>query len=181
MNINFEELSFVRLSTEYNILPFDCADSDLNDFIVTDAKPCLESLLAVTYLIEHNVNTLAFFSVSNDKITYEDTNEFLSRRKFKKVFQGRFPPSKQYKSYPAVKIGRLAVHVNYQNDGIGRFLLDYIKGLFITNNRTGCMYITVDAYKKSLSFYEKNGFQFLSSDDEKSDTRLMYYDLSELK
>ena len=52
--------------------------------------------------------------------------------------------------------------------------------LFIDNNRTGCKFITVDAYAQSLDFYVKNGFNFLTDQDIGKDTRLMYFDLSPL-
>lgn len=90
------------------------------------------------------------------------------------------PEGKRYKSYPAVKIGRLGVHCDYQNCGFGSQLLDYIKGMFIDNNRTGCQYITVDAYSKSLRYYEKNGFKYLTDLDRGKDTRQMYFSLIDL-
>ena len=37
--------------------------------------------------------------------------------------------------------------------------------LFVNNNQTGCRFITVDAYKQSLHFYEQNNFQFLDQKD----------------
>jgi ribosomal protein S18 acetylase RimI-like enzyme len=80
---------------------------------------------------------------------------------------------------PAVKIGRLGVHTKYQKSGIGTQLLDTIKFLFIDNNKTGCRYITVDAYnnEKTIPFYRKNGFNFLTESDSGDTTRLMYFDL----
>ena len=90
------------------------------------------------------------------------------------------PFGKRYKSYPAVKIGRFGVHHEYQNGGFGSQLLDSIKGMFIINNKTGCQYITVDAYKQSLPFYEKNGFKYFSDDDKEKDTRQMYYSLVDI-
>ena len=90
------------------------------------------------------------------------------------------PLGKRYKSYPAVKIGRFAVHQKYQKCGFGCQLIDYIKGMFITNNRTGCQYITVDAYKQSLKFYEKNGFKYFTEKDKDDDTRQMYFSLVDL-
>lgn len=90
------------------------------------------------------------------------------------------PEGKKYRSYPAVKIGRLAVHSDYQKNGFGSQLLDYIKGMFITHNRTGCQYITVDAYKDSLRFYEKNGFKYFNERDKARDTRQMYFSLLDL-
>lgn len=87
------------------------------------------------------------------------------------------PDGKQYKSYPAVKIGRLGVHKSFHKMGFGSQLLDYIKGMFIVNNRTGCQYVTVDAYQHSTSFYEKNGFKYFSDSDLGKDTRQMYFSL----
>jgi GNAT superfamily N-acetyltransferase len=79
-----------------------------------------------------------------------------------------------------MKIGRLGVSNNFKGQGIGTIILDYIKELFITNNRTGCRFITVDAYGASLTFYERNGFGYLTSKDKGMDTRLMYFDLMKL-
>lgn len=76
-----------------------------------------------------------------------------------------------------MKIGRLAVNVDFQGQGLGKIILDYLKQLFIENNRTGCKFITVDAYSQSLHFYEKNGFEYLTAKDAGDDTRLMYFDL----
>ncbi len=134
-------------------------------------------MLSVTYLFEYNGETLAFFSVSNDKISITD---FESNRGFKRLIQGVMPDGKKYKSYPAVKIGRLAVHHKYQRAKFGCQLLDLIKGMFITDNRTGCQYITVDAYAKSLGFYEKNGFKYFTGADIGKDTRQMYFSLVDL-
>ena len=80
-------------------------------------------------------------------------------------------------SYPAVKIGRLGVSADYKGQGYGNAILDYIKIFFLSNNKTGCKYITVDAYRQSLPFYEKNSFEYLTEKDKDKDTRLMYFDL----
>lgn len=91
------------------------------------------------------------------------------------------PQGKRFSSYPAMKIGRLGVSVDYKGQGWGTIIIDYLKELFISNNRTGCRYITVDAYRESLGFYERNEFSFLTTKDVDSDTRLMYFDLIQLK
>lgn len=57
----------VRLHTAHIIKPFDCGDSDLNDFILNDSINILNELLAVTYLIENKENTIAFYSVLNNR------------------------------------------------------------------------------------------------------------------
>lgn len=173
--MNFSSLSLIRLSEEHPIKPFDCGDHDLNDFLLNDAKKYHKQLLAVTYLLENQEDTMAFFSMLNDKISIEQAD---SKTKWRKLFRDRMPEGKQFKSYPAVKIGRLGVSTSFKGQGLGTMILDYVKELFVTNNRTGCRYLTVDAYRESLDFYIKNGFNFLTEIDKNSDTRLMYYDLA---
>ena len=50
---------------------------------------------------------------------------------------------------------------------------------FVCNNKTGCRFITVDAYNNpdTIDFYQRNEFDFLTPSDEQEDTRQMYYDL----
>lgn len=50
---------------------------------------------------------------------------------------------------------------------------------FSNENKTGCRYLLVDAYNdgEGTEFYSKNGFSFLTRDDEVDDTRIMFFDL----
>lgn len=54
-------------------MSFDCGDPDLNDFLITDAKNYLRSMMALTYLLEdENENkTVAYYSLLNDKIVFD--------------------------------------------------------------------------------------------------------------
>jgi GNAT superfamily N-acetyltransferase len=171
--MDFSALSFIRLTPEYELKPFDCNDADLNGFLLNDARPHIPELLSVTYLIEDEANTISFFSLLNDKITLKDVLDNKEWNKIRKVI----PFRKKFKSYPAMKIGRLGVSNDFKGHGYGKAILDYLKILFITKNRTGCRFITVDAYAESLGFYEKNGFDYLTSTDLGKDTRLMFFDL----
>ena len=167
----------IRLSLDSTIKPFDCGDSDLNEFLAKDSKKFIENLLAVTYIIEDTENTIAFFSLLNDKISILDTE---TKNQWRKLVKDKLPYGKRYNSYPAMKIGRLGVSILHKNQGWGTDILNYLKDLFVTNNRTGCRFITVDAYRDSLNFYEKNGFKYLTLSDKNSDTRLMFFDLKQL-
>ena len=171
------EIKLIRLQPETVILPFDCGDTDLNGFLFDNAINYSKDLMAVTYLIQDNEKTIAYFNYLNDKISHTDLDG--SIEKFAARIGVLLPKEKShYKSYPAVKIGRLAVHLEFQNgQGYGKKIINFTKGLFTNKNKTGCKFITVDAYRKSLPFYEKMGFKYLSSRDIKSDTRLMYYNL----
>ena len=177
--MDWNKIRLYRLNTEYTIQPFDCGDEDLNDFLVNDSLHYTNNLIAVTYIFEDTEysKTVGFFSVINDKITASQTNGS-GWKKFRKTI----PPKKRFNSYPAVKLGRLGVSKEYQGQRIGSDILNYIKGLFLDSNKTGCRFITVDAYnnEQTLKFYLKNGFVFLTRDDSKDNTRLMYFDLISL-
>lgn len=176
--IDLSNYSLIRLTEDYSIKAFDCDDADLNDFLFNDAKDYLKGLLAVTHLIEdvENNNTIAFFSMFNDKISLKDTNNNFWNKLRKEI-----PSRKKLPSYPAVKLGRLGVSNDYKGQRFGKMILDFLKIHFVTNNRTGCRFLTVDAYKKSLGFYEKQGFLYLTKEDIDEDTRQMHYDLFQLQ
>lgn len=172
----------VRLSPGHIFKPFDCGDDDLNSFLLNDSIEQQENLFSVTYIIENETETIAFFTLLNDKVVY--TEEEISKNAWKKRVGEHVPYEKRgFESFPAMKIGRFGVTSTLQKSGIGRTIIDYIKTLFVTNNRTGCRFITVDAYKDSIGFYKKNLFDFfppISSEDEveDDDTALMFYDLT---
>ena len=168
----------VRLTNNYPLKPFDCGNVDLNDFLLSDAKAYASRLLAVTYLLENENELLAFFSLSNDRITIKESDKATWRK-----IKDQFPHSKHRSDYPAVKIGRLGVNSSHQNEHWGRLIINFVKDTFITNNRTGCAFITVDALKEAVSFYQKNGFRFLKPselDNMVKETVPMYYDLTQL-
>jgi len=178
--LNIKDLKFDRLTPETIIKPFNCGDTDLNGFLFDDSKKHLKELIAVTYVLHMEDKTIAYYNLLNDKIAHTDLDkniELFIKRIGKFISQDK---RGDFKSYPAVKIGRLAVHEDFQGQKIGNKILDYLKGNFILNNKTGCKFITVDAYSNSTKFYKQNGFEFLSSKDKKSDTRLMYFNLDAL-
>lgn len=114
--------------------------------------------------------------MSNDRISISD---FDTKTKYNR-FSKRFNNHKRLKSYPAAKIGRLGVSLNMRGNSVGSFLLDFIKRFFTADNKTGCRFITVDAYAAAIPFYLRNGFVPLNEDDINEPTRLLYFDLNDL-
>ena len=167
-------MKVVRLTQDHIFKPFDCGEEDLNEFLIHDAKLYAKGLLAVTYIIEDEDKTVAFFSLSNDRISLSEADKATWRR-----IRSAFPHSKHRSDYPAVKIGRLGVNINAQHRHIGTDILDFVKHTFINNNRTGCCFVTVDALKSAVPFYTNNGFRPLRAINT-GDTVPMYYDLKQL-
>lgn len=178
--IDFSNLNIRRLREDDKITHFDCNDDDLNDFILWESPFYRKALLAVSYVVVEKSNPdeiIGFFSMANDKVALGDFADKTEFNRFRKK-QG-FPQSKRLKSYPAVKICRLAVSNKYKGMNLGSFLLDFIKTYFIVDNKSGCRFLTVDAYIPAISFYEKNSFKTLGpSKDDNPYTRLLFFDLN---
>jgi GNAT superfamily N-acetyltransferase len=146
----------VLAADEYSCLSwFDCGDDEINDFFCNDALPHKLELMAVSYVLEYGGRPIALVSVQNDSIHFEDTQSRI-RMKFGKDIG--LPYEKRYSSIPAVKLGRVGVHKDYTGEGFGSRIIELCKRLFLTENRTGCRLVTVDAYVSKVKFYEKNGF-----------------------
>lgn len=165
-----------KLQLTSNIKSFNCDHTDLNDFLFNDALKYSDELMGVTYIFETNnekAEVKAFFTVSNDSLidkgygsAWNKLNRKISNQKRRRI-------------YPAAKIGRLGVDISLQGTGIGTQIMDFIKGWFAIGNKTGCRFLLVDAYnnQRTLKYYSKNGFIFLTEDDKKETTRFMYFDL----
>jgi predicted GNAT family N-acyltransferase len=166
-------IKLIRLKEDMVISPFESEDKDLNDFLLKDAKSYLKSLLAVTYLLQVGDETVAYFSLSNDSLIKNYGEKTMWNR------INRFiPNNKRRRSYPAVKIGRLAVAKTHTGIGLGKRIILAIKSMYINEpQRAGCRFLMVDAYHDALPFYEKSKFKFLTEQDKNDDTRTMYFDL----
>ncbi|MDR1396541.1 MAG: GNAT family N-acetyltransferase [Desulfarculales bacterium] len=148
----------------------DDKDKDLDDFIHNDAENHLKNHMATTYILLLDPDLfqiplsplipLGFVTLQNDSIKIK-SDEYL------------------YQSSPAVKIGRFGIENIWQKRGLGSLALTMVKQFMLTDNRTGCRYITLDAYNDGdvLKFYKKNGFSLLEKPNPKRDQVLMYFDL----
>lgn len=138
---------------------FDCGDDDLNEYYHKDAELHREQLLTQTYCFypqsETWLSSFAFVDLCNDSVRLE---------KLSQETMSHIPEGKRYQFFPAVKVTRLGVDVKSKRNGIGSLLLETIKYFFLRDNRTGCRFVTVDAYNKPevLHFYcERNDFEHL--------------------
>ena len=167
-----------RLRRKETVESFDCGDADLNDFLLKESVLYRQALLAVSYVMESKQDSSdvsAYFSLANDKVSL---NDFENKTEFNRFRKHRFVNEKRLKSYPAVKICRLGVDLSMKGQYVGTFLLNFIKSYFVINNKTGCRFLTVDAYADAIPFYFKNGFVPLNDEDVDADTRLLYFDLA---
>ena len=169
---------------------FSCGHPDLDDFFHNDCIAYSKALFGKSYCFHAKADRkdiICAFTVSNASIF---TNRLPNSRK--KKIGNIIPFEKRDLIYPAVLIGRLGINSKYQRCHVGSELMDFIKAWFTeSHNKTGCRYLVVDAYNTEvpISYYKKNGFEFMFSseeqereyrsvsDDEPLKTRLMYFDL----
>lgn len=152
--LNLDEIEFKQYDP--TLLPFiassdfDCGNADLNDFLKADADMHYREGLTQTMLIIYRNRLIGYFSLLTDCLNLGDgENECFRSRGI------------SYRTFPAVKIGRLGVDMRFKRRGIGKLALNVIKGLVYNAHKyVGCRFLTVDAKDDpdSIAFWEGQGF-----------------------
>lgn len=164
-----------RIEEISEVVEFDCGDAALNAFLKEDACHFKSEMIANTFVLQEDEKIVAYFSLFNDIVSRDTADRNLWRK-----VRGLFPHAKHFSSYPAVKIGRLAVSRAMRSSGVGSRLINLIKQMAISNQPMSAVrFLTVDAYMQAVPFYERNGFKPLKNEAERG-TLPMYYDLKQL-
>jgi GNAT superfamily N-acetyltransferase len=167
---------FPEYLTEENVPGcFRCGDSELDGFIVENALDHQKTLMAQTILIKTTGGDVAgYFSLCADALIAEVSQP----RSLRKIIRRQC--GKSYPSWPALKIGRLGVCLDRQNQGIGSAIIDYVLGMVEeVQAYVGVRFISIDAYTGSEAFYSRLGFErhTLIPEDEGEPTVSMRLDL----
>ena len=182
--MNLYDFTFVKLTGDVNLEQFDCGEEEITNFLKEDALFYQNEKMANTYLfLKEDHEIAAYFSISNDclidwgedfKFTNTDFNR-LHRR-------ASIPNSKRIRQYPAVKVGRLGVAIEFHKTGIAYELMDFIKGFSVINHNPACRLLLLDALNKErqIKYYTNNGFQHFLLNDAEDKTRIMYFDLEKI-
>lgn len=153
--VSLADLEIVRLDLAvHDVSGFDCGDSDLNDFLKTDATNYQADHVSHTRLAFLNRELVGYVTLLADCIILKTSEK-------KRLLDKLLLSHQTVFTFPALKIGRLGVQSGFQRSGIGRQLLKYVIGLVVRLNDEfgiGCRFITVDAYPRSIPWYTKHGF-----------------------
>ena len=162
VSLDCSNLKIIKANKEIlSSIEFDCGDDDLNEFLLDDSFANIDNSLSKIYLCLYENNVLGFFSLSADSIKINEKLKI------------------NYSTNPAIKIGRLAVHKDFQRKHIGSILIDWIVGFCLELRKDiGVRFISIDAYnqEKIIRFYNKNFFEILKSEKNKKNIP-MYRDL----
>lgn len=91
------------------------------------------------------------------------------------------PRADHYPAMPALKIARLATDYRYAGKGIGKQLINLSISLAVEHvgRAAGCRFLTTDAKRGAVTFYERLGFTLLQSDDNlQREAPVMFIDLN---
>lgn len=126
---------------------FDCGEAALNEFLLRQAGQQQRRGFGKTYvaLASDGVSVTGFVTVSAGQIA---TTSLPAQSKLP-----RYPA-------PILRIGRLAVDIQHQGEGIGQDLLAFALRLAVEfSQRVGMYAVVVDAkHDKAKAFYLKLGF-----------------------
>lgn len=143
------KLYFESFDPSFDYSKFDCNREALNQFLINRAKIEEAQRLSKTKIAknEHD-EVVGFYTISPAAIAKQNLASS----------EGR---GIAYEEIPAIRIGRLAVHKNYQKSGVGKAILkDALARCLNISNQLGGRVILVDAKDdQSASFYTKFGFK----------------------
>jgi len=180
-------LHFERIKSRHSnmIASFQTYQKELRDFLVEDALKMQEWAVSSTFLVFDSRNyprkeLLAYITILNDSIRLDASLKTAFREK-----------GINYKSLPALKIGRLCVDQRYERKRIGECMLVWAAHRVAhLNQNSACRFITLDAKrhsereKDSFHFYRRYGFRVLKKKGDTADPALqrsgttpMYMDL----
>lgn len=127
----------------------------LKAFFQKHAKKYQEQNLARTYAIFESERPIAYITLVCGEIAIQGKKRLLDEPD---LFYN-------YKSYPALKIARLAVHKDYRRKDYGTVLVDLAVGTAkeIICPAVGCRFVAVDSKKDALPFYLDYGFTLLDT------------------
>jgi ribosomal protein S18 acetylase RimI-like enzyme len=164
---------------------FSCGHSGIDNFLFNHAEKNQKELLLRVYsyrlMLDTGVNPtlsepVAYVSMYNS-VQNLDSGD-IDDKGLNGVHAKDFN-----RSFPSVTLCNLAVKLEYQRNSIGTNILNLVKRIFITNNKTGCRFISIQSIGDPgiVNFYMKNDFEPTSVTYLSGDTVPMFCDLLRFK
>jgi len=153
-----ENLHLARFSTAYRIDSFSCGIEEYDTFLTEFAQDYESRMISATHLLVNRSNAdivaymtllMASITISEDEKEHAEIGDIL------------------FNSIPSMKIGKLAVSLDYrkQYSGIGSLMIQIARGIAndAFNGGVATRFIVIDAdignNPELVTFYSKNGFK----------------------
>ncbi|MBE0523088.1 MAG: GNAT family N-acetyltransferase [Methanosarcinales archaeon] len=169
MVVDLSSLIVKKLDDNVDSSQFKCKSQEIQDFFTEYALVFQNKSLGVSYIVYNNSKMVGFFTISMDSL------------RIKKIKTDDQIGYAHIDYYPSIKIGQLCVDIDYENQGIGPFMLNVICGIGMEfSEKIGCRFLSVNTLPSAQTWYEKHGFTPLK--DQKGREKLSYYlDISKLE
>lgn len=139
------------LDKKHNKKEFDCGKELLNNYLKNQAGQDIKRKLSACFVLPEKETNLiqGYYTLSNNSIPLIH---------FPEQIQKKLPQS--YASIPTTLLGRLAIDLKFQGNGIGKILLiDALKRSYELSKEMGSFAVVVDPIDEDAEkFYEKYGF-----------------------
>ncbi len=169
-DIPSEELRLEKLSERHRdiLATFYAKDSDFRDFLIDDALKQQEDTISTTYLFFYNPENklVGYITLLADRVNINGTD-------LEPLFEKK---GVDFKPLPALKIGKLCVHKDYEGRKVGSEMIFFaMKQLVDFSNRAGFRFLIVNAKATAKGFYERLNFKILKP--VAGETQPMYFDM----
>ena len=173
-------LSYVKLDNSSNVESFSCGNEEhhfkLNHFLKEKALNHHSDFIGTTLLASKDEITVGYITLLADSIIVRKEEKELRENFFSKVFLRN-----KYETFPSLKIGRIAVHEDYQHRGksnglkVGTYLFKLSVAIATkSNDFMGVRFLTVDAKDNARDWYiNKLNFRVL----DQTKPNFLFYDL----
>lgn len=181
-----EQISIHHLPDYSDLEGFHSGIPEIDSFIVTGLKGCIDSHLCIPYgCYDSQGSLIAFFALSFDALDLVADDKYDLRHGYSFASTPALPSNYEmfwYKSrYPALEITYFAVRKDLQRQGIGTSILNAIVSMAKKQTVAGCQFITVNALHlpdySAVGFYRSFGFSRYGDIAIISDIVPMYYTL----
>lgn len=139
------------LDKKHNRENFNCGKELLNNYLKTQAGQDVKRKLSACFVLsEEQTNYIqGYYTLSNNSIPLNS---------FPEQIQKKLP--KSYASIPTTLLGRLAIDIKHQGNGIGKILLiDALKRSYEISQEVGSFAVVVNPIdKEAENFYKKYDF-----------------------
>ncbi len=139
------------LNSEHKKSDFSCGKEMLDNYLHKQANQDVKRKLSACFVVKEEQTELikGYYTLSNNSIPLEDIPDNIKKK---------LPRS--YTTIPTTLLGRLAIDINFQGQGLGKLILiDALKRSFELSKTIGSFAVVVDPIDKDAEhFYDKYGF-----------------------
>lgn len=151
VDIRFNEVGYRKLTPSTNGLSnFVCSKSRFQEYLRVTALSDQAQQIGQTWVFIYETKIIGFITIAMGHMKQED-HEDLRVDGFGNI--------------PALLIGYLATHKNYEKSGLGKYMVSWAINKAVEYSQTiGCRIVMLNPEDDVIEFYQKQGFTLVPHD-----------------